>query len=51
MSVKLVKNSKNWNTVTEKWNPFLVVKSNVHYKQTFTGGFVVKMRKSIHSVN
>ena len=32
MSVKLVQNSKNWNSVTEKWNHFVVVKSNVHYK-------------------
>ena len=41
MSVELVQNSKNWNSVTEKWNHFLVVKSNVHYKQVFTAGFVV----------
>ena len=31
-----VQNRENWNIVTEKWNYFLIVQSNVHYKQTFT---------------
>ena len=35
-SVYLVQNRENWNIVTEKWNYFLIVQSNVHYKQTFT---------------
>ena len=34
MSVKLVKNSLNWNIVTEKWNYFLIVQSNANYKRS-----------------
>ena len=31
--------AKNWNIVTEKWNFFLTVQSNVLYKQTFTASW------------